>query len=126
MMAQVSVRYIVDDVVTAIAFYTELFGFDVQMHPAPTFAALTRDDLRLLLNAPTGPGGAARPARDGRRPEPGGWARMVLDVTDLDAEVARLRDAGATLRTDLVEGVGGRQVVVDDPSGNAVELFEPA
>ena len=125
-MAQVSVRYIVDDVVTAIAFYTELFGFDVQMHPAPTFAALTRDDLRLLLNAPTGPGGAARPARDGRRPEPGGWARMVLDVTDLDAEVARLRHAGATLRTDLVEGVGGRQVVVDDPSGNAVELFEPA
>ena len=125
-MTQVSVRYIVEDVDLAIAFYTETFGFEVQMHPAPTFAALTRGDLRLLLNAPTGPGGAARPALDGRRPEPGGWARIQLEVDDLDAAVRQVRDVGATLRTDLIEGVGGRQVLVDDPSGNAVELFEPA
>jgi predicted enzyme related to lactoylglutathione lyase len=125
-MSQVSVRYIVDDVDTAIAFYTDVFGFEVQMHPAPTFAALTRGDLRLLVNKPSGPGGAAQPASDGRRPEPGGWTRFQLEVTDLDAEVQRLREAGATFRTDLIEGVGGRQVVVDDPSGNAVELFEPA
>ena len=125
-MAQVSVRYIVDDVDVAIAFYRDVFGFDVQMHPAPTFAALTRGDLRLLLNAPSGPGGAARPARDGRRPEPGGWNRIIVKSTRLDAEVAALRKAGVRFRSDVVAGPGGRQILVEDPSGNPVELFEPA
>jgi catechol 2,3-dioxygenase-like lactoylglutathione lyase family enzyme len=121
----VSVRYIVDDVDAAVAFYTELLGFEVVMRPAPPFAMLARGDLRLLLNAPTGPGGAAQPMPDGRVPEPGGWNRFQLVVEDLDAEVARLRAAGATFRNEIVSGVGGRQVLLDDPAGNCVELFEP-
>lgn len=125
-MTQVSFRYIVDDVDEAIAFYRDLFGFEVDMHPGPGFAALSRGDLRLLLNTPTGPGGASQPMPDGRRPEPGGWSRILLEVTDLDGEVDSLRSAGAVLRSDVIEGIGGRQVIVDDPSGNAVELFEPA
>ena len=125
-MATVSVRYFVDDVNTAIAFYRDLLGFEVVMHPAPPFAMLDRGDLRLLLSAPGGGpgGGAAMP--DGRLPEPGGWNRFQLEVADLDAEVDRLRGAGATFRNEIVEGVGGRQILVDDPSGNCVELFEPA
>jgi catechol 2,3-dioxygenase-like lactoylglutathione lyase family enzyme len=121
----VSVRYIVDDVDAAVAFYTELLGFEVVMRPAPPFAMLARGDLRLLLNAPTGPGGAAQPMPDGRVPEPGGWNRFQLVVEDLDAEVARLRAAGATFRNEIVSGFGGRQVLLDDPAGNCVELFEP-
>jgi len=124
-VATVSVRYFVDDVDTAIAFYRDLLGFEVVMHPAPPFAMLDRGDLRLLLSAPGGGpgGGAAMP--DGRLPEPGGWNRFQIEVADLDAEVDRLRGAGATFRNEIVEGVGGRQILVDDPAGNCVELFEP-
>jgi len=124
-VATVSVRYFVDDVDTAIAFYRDLLGFEVVMHPAPPFAMLDRGDLRLLLSAPGGGpgGGAAMP--DGRLPEPGGWNRFQIEVADLDAEVDRLRGAGARFRNEIVEGVGGRQILVDDPAGNCVELFEP-
>jgi catechol 2,3-dioxygenase-like lactoylglutathione lyase family enzyme len=124
-MPAVSVRYIVDDVDDAIAFYCSQLGFDEVMHPAPTFAMLQRGPLRLVLSAPGGgPGGGAALA-DGTLPEPGGWNRFQLEVDDLDALAARLRDGGARLRSEIVEGVGGRQVIVDDPSGNPVELFEP-
>ena len=121
----VSVRYIVDDVDAAVAFYTEQLGFEVVMRPAPPFAMLARGDLRLLLNAPTGPGGAAQPMPDGRVPEPGGWSRFQIEVSDLGAEVERLRGEGATFRNEIVEGMGGRQILLDDPAGNCVELFEP-
>jgi catechol 2,3-dioxygenase-like lactoylglutathione lyase family enzyme len=123
-VATVSVRYFVDDVDAAIGFYRDLLGFEVVMHPAPPFAMLDRGDLRLLLSAPGGGpgGGAAMP--DGRLPEPCGWNRFQLEVADLDAEVDRLRGAGATFRNEIVEGVGGRQILVDDPAGNCVELFE--
>jgi catechol 2,3-dioxygenase-like lactoylglutathione lyase family enzyme len=120
-----TVRYFVDDVDAAIAFYTELLAFSLVMHPAPPFAIVERGDLRLLLSAPGGGpgGGAAMP--DGRLPEPGGWNRFQIEVSDLDAEVARLRTAGTTFRNEIVSGVGGRQILVDDPAGNCVELFEP-
>jgi catechol 2,3-dioxygenase-like lactoylglutathione lyase family enzyme len=107
-MTAVSVRYIVDDVDAAIAFYTERLGFTVELHPAPGFAMLSRGDLRLLVNASVGPGGASQPMPDGRRPEPGGWNRIQLQVDDLDREVQTLRDAGAQFRNDIVTGFGGR------------------
>jgi catechol 2,3-dioxygenase-like lactoylglutathione lyase family enzyme len=122
----VSVRYIVDDVDTAIAFYTEHLGFDVKMHPAPGFASLSRGDLQLLLNAPGGPGGAAQPMPDGRVPEPGGWNRIQLQVDDLAGQVETLRDAGARFRNEIVTGRGGKQILLEDPAGNPIELFEPA
>ena len=125
-MTPVSVRYIVDDVDAAIAFYTQRLGFSVELHPAPGFARLARGDLRLLLNTPGGRGGAAQPGLDGRLPEPGGWNRFQLEVDNLDAKVAALRDAGAALRMDVVEGMGGRQALIEDPAGNCVELFQPA
>ena len=125
-MSAVSVRYIVDDVDAAIAFYVELLGFAVELHPAPGFARLAQGDLRLLLSAPGGPGGAAQPMPDGREPQPGGWNRIQLEVIDLEGTVATLREAGARFRNEIVEGRGGRQILVDDPAGNAVELFEPA
>ena len=125
-MSQVSFRYFVHDMDETIAFYTECFGFEVDMHPGPGFAALSRGDLRLLFNTPSGPGGASQPMPDGRRPEPGGWNRILLTVEDLSSDVKALRDAGVTLRSDVIEGRGGRQILVDDPSGNPVELFEPA
>jgi catechol 2,3-dioxygenase-like lactoylglutathione lyase family enzyme len=120
-----TVRYFVDDVDAALGFYVDLLGFEVVMRPAPPFAMLRRDDLRLLLSAPGGGpgGGAAMP--DGRLPEPGGWNRFQIEVADLDAEVERLRAGGAAFRNEIVEGVGGRQILVDDPAGNCVELFEP-
>ncbi len=121
----VSVRYIVQDVDASIAFYTQHLGFGVEMHPAPTFAILARGDLRLLLNAPTGPGGAAQPMPDGRVPEPGGWNRFQLEVSDLAGKVETLRKAGAHFRNDIVTGIGGKQILIDDPSGNPIELFEP-
>lgn len=123
-MAIASVRYIVDDVPTAIAFYTEHLGFRVDLHPAPGFAALSRGPLRLLLNAP-GSGGAGQAMPDGRQPQPGGWSRIQLEVADLAGTVAALRDAGARFRNDIVTGQGGSQILVEDPSGNPVELFEP-
>lgn len=124
-MATVSVRYIVDDVDAAIEFYRDRLGFAEIMHPAPAFAMLSHGDLRLVLSAPGGGpgGGAAMP--DGTVPQPGGWNRFSLEVDDLDATVAALRAAGVAFRNDIVEGVGGRQVLVDDPSGNPVELFQP-
>lgn len=124
-MATVSVRYIVDDVDAAIAFYCGNLGFSEVMHPAPAFAMLSRGDLRLTLSAPGGGpgGGAAMP--DGRLPEPGGWNRFALEVSDLAGMVDRLRGNGARFRNDIVTGVGGKQILVEDPSGNPVELFEP-
>ena len=119
-------RYIVGDVEAAIAFYTRHLGFEVEMHPGPGFAALRRDDLRVLLNTPQGPGGSTQPATDGRVPAPGGWNRIQLEVDDLDAAIAALREAGAVFRTELAEGRGGRQILVDDPAGNCIELFEPS
>ncbi|HET8561236.1 MAG TPA: VOC family protein [Marmoricola sp.] len=124
-MATVSVRYIVDDVDASLRFYLDHLGFTEVMHPAPTFAMLTRGDLRLALSAPSALGGGGQQMPDGSAPEPGGWNRVMLEVDDLDAEVGRLRDAGVSFRNDVVEGVGGRQVLVEDPSGNLVELFQP-
>jgi catechol 2,3-dioxygenase-like lactoylglutathione lyase family enzyme len=112
-MATVSVRYIVDDVDVAISFYTQHLGFDLDLHPAPTFAILSRGDLRLLLNAPTGPGGAAQPMPDGRKPEPGGWNRIQLQVDDLATQVETLRRAGLRFRNDIVTGIGRQP----DPAG---------
>ncbi len=124
-MATVSVRYIVDDVDAAIVFYTEHLGFDEVMHPAPTFAMLSRGDLRLNLSAPSGQGGGGQAMPDGTRPEPGGWNRFAVEVPDLDATVQQLRAAGVHFRNDIVTGVGGKQILLDDPSGNPVELFQP-
>lgn len=124
-MAVVSVRYIVTDVEAAIAFYTEHLGFTVDLHPAPGFAMLSSGGLRLLLNAP-GAGGAGQAMADGTRPEPGGWNRIRLEVDDLATKVATLRSVGVRFRNDIVEGQGGRQILLDDPAGNPVELFEPS
>lgn len=117
-----SVRYIVSDLQEAIAFYRDHLGFAVDLHPGPGFAALSRDDLRLFLNVP-GAGGAGTA---GGRPQPGGWNRFQMETGDLDALTAELRDAGVSIRGGIVEGKGGRQVLAEDPSGNVVELFEPA
>jgi catechol 2,3-dioxygenase-like lactoylglutathione lyase family enzyme len=124
-MATVSVRYLVDDVDAAIDFYTRQLDFEEVMHPAPTFAMLSRGDLRLTLSAPSGAGGGGQAMPDGTRPEPGGWNRFALEVSDLAATVEGLRKAGVHFRNDIVTGVGGKQILVDDPSGNPVELFEP-
>jgi catechol 2,3-dioxygenase-like lactoylglutathione lyase family enzyme len=124
-MANVSVRYIVNDVDSAIAFYTGHLGFTVEMRPAPGFARLARGALRLLLNTPTGPGGAAQPMPDGRAPQPGGWNRIQLEVNDIAATVERLRADGCRFRSDVITGQGGKQILLDDPSGNPIELFEP-
>jgi len=123
-MATVSVRYIVDEVEEAIAFYTGRLSFSVELNPAPGFAVLSRGDLRLLLNEP-GAGGAGQPMPDGREPEPGGWNRIQLEVDDLAGEVGAIRDAGARFRNEIVEGRGGKQILLEDPSGNPIELFEP-
>lgn len=125
-MATVSVRYFVNDVDAAIAFYGERLGFDVDLHPAPGFAILSRGELRLLLNAPRGGGGAAQPMPDGREPEPGGWNRIQLEVEDLVDIVETLREAGARFRNEIVTGRRGKQILLDDPSGNPIELFQPA
>jgi catechol 2,3-dioxygenase-like lactoylglutathione lyase family enzyme len=122
-MATVWVRYIVNDVDAAIEFYERL-GFKVDMHPAPAFAALSLGELQLLLNTPTGPGGASQATPDGRRPEPGGWNRFQLRVKDLAREVDALKRAGVRFRNDIVTGIGGKQILLEDPSGNPVELFE--
>jgi catechol 2,3-dioxygenase-like lactoylglutathione lyase family enzyme len=125
-MATVSVRYIVTDVDAAIAFYCGHLGFHEDMHPAPSFAMLSRGDLRLVLSRPgAGPGGGGQAMPDGRLPESGGWNRFMLEVSDLAAMINTLRAAGVTFRNDLVTGIGGKQVLIEDPSGNPVELFEP-
>jgi catechol 2,3-dioxygenase-like lactoylglutathione lyase family enzyme len=123
-MPDVSVRYIVDDVDTAIEFYTRLLGFEVVMHPAPPFAMLSRGAFQLLLSQPSGQGGGGKILDDGRTPSPGGWNRFQLVVDDVRAEAERLRSAGVPFRSDVIEGVGGRQALIEDPSGNAIELFE--
>ncbi len=124
-MATVSVRYIVHDVDAAIAFYCQQHGFDEMMHPAPTFAMLTRGDLRLALSAPSGAGGGGQAMPDGTRPSPGGWNRLMLEVDDLDGTVELLRKSGARFRNDIVTGFGGKQILLEDTSGNPIELFEP-
>jgi catechol 2,3-dioxygenase-like lactoylglutathione lyase family enzyme len=124
-MATVSVRYIVNDVDQAIAFYCDRLGFREDMHPAPTFAMLSRGDLRLVLSAPGGGPGGGQAMPDGTPPQPGGWNRFSLEVSGLDALVETLRNSGAHFRNNIVNGVGGRQILLDDPSGNPVELFEP-
>jgi catechol 2,3-dioxygenase-like lactoylglutathione lyase family enzyme len=124
-MATVSVRYIVDDVDAAIDFYCRELGFAEIMHPAPSFAMLTRGDLRLVLTAPGGGPGGGQAMPDGTLPQPGGWNRFQLELEDLEATVARLREHGARFRTEIITGVGGKQALVEDPAGNPIELFEP-
>lgn len=124
-MPTVSVRYIVDDVDAAIAFYCRYLGFEEAMHPAPPFAIVVRGDLRLLLSAPSGQGGGGQAMSDGTKPAPGGWNRISLEVFDLASTVESLRNDGVHCRSDIVTGVGGNQILIDDPSGNPVELFEP-
>ncbi|UPK76383.1 VOC family protein [Nocardioidaceae bacterium SCSIO 66511] len=123
-MGTVTVRYIVHDVDEAIAFYRDRLGFAEVMHPAPSFAMLAYDDLRLALSSPSGRGGGGQAMSDGTVPEPGGWNRFSLPVDDLDRMVSQLDAAGVRRRSEIIEGVAGRQVLVNDPSGNPVELFE--
>jgi len=124
-MAAVQVRYIVHDVDAAIPFYTELLGFKLEMHPAPPFAMLSRGDLRLVLSAPNPMGGGGQAMPDGTRPEPGGWNRFAIEVEDLAGLAERLRESGARFRNEIVTGVGGLQILLEDPSGNPIELFQP-
>jgi catechol 2,3-dioxygenase-like lactoylglutathione lyase family enzyme len=122
--ASIRVRYIVDDVPAAVAFYGKL-GFKVDGQFGGTFAALSRGDVQLLLSPTKGPGGASQPMPNGQRPAPGGWNRIVLNTPDIQAEVARLRNEGVHFRNDIITGLGGKQILVDDPSGNPIELFQP-
>ncbi|MGB7257002.1 MAG: VOC family protein [Pseudolabrys sp.] len=124
-MATVQVRYIVHDVDAAITFYCGHLGFREIMHPAPAFAMLSRGDLRLVLSAPNPSAGGGQSMPDGTKPAPGGWNRFAVEVDDIAAKVAELRAAGVHFRNDIVTGVGGKQIIADDPSGNPVELFEP-
>jgi catechol 2,3-dioxygenase-like lactoylglutathione lyase family enzyme len=120
----VNVRYMVDDVEESIAFYTKLLDFEILTSAPPAFADVKRGNLRLLLSGPKS--SAGRPMSDGTKPGPGGWNRIHFIVDDIDKEIGRLRDGGATFRNDVVEGPGGKQVLLQDPSGNFVELFQPA
>ena len=122
-MTTVNVRYMVDDVDAAVAFYTTHLGFTLISSAAPAFADVSRGDLRLLLSGPTSSAGRAMP--DGRRPASGGWNRFQLIVDDIAGEVARLRSAGVTFRNDIIKGPGGQQILIEDPAGNVVELFQP-
>lgn len=124
-MATVQVRYIVNDVAAAIKFYTEQLGVKLEMHPAPPFAMLSRHGLRLVLSAPNPSGGGGQPMSDGTQQIPGGWNRFAIEVNDISALVETLRKAGVHFRNDIVTGVGGKQAIIDDPSGNPVELFQP-
>lgn len=123
-MGKISVRYIVNDVDAAIPFYTGMLDFKVDMHPAPGFASLSRGDLQLLLNR-TGAGGAGQVMPDGRLPASGGWNRVQIEVEDLEATVAKLKSAGGRFRNEVVTGNGGKQILIEDPSGNPIELFQP-
>ena len=124
-MATVQVRYIVEDVDSAILFYTEQLGFKLIMHPAPPFAMLSRNDLRLVLSAPNPSGGGGQPMPDGTQQEPGGWNRFAIEVTNIEKVVELLRKAKVHFRNNIVTGVGGKQIIINDPSGNPIELFEP-
>ena len=123
-MPSVHVRYMVNDVEAAIAFYTGIFGFELLSDAAPAFADVARGELRLLLSGPAS--SAGRPMPDGRRPEPGGWNRIHFVVDDLESEIARLTATGVTFRNEVVRGPGGAQILIEDPSGNPIELFHPA
>ena len=120
------VRYIVDDVDATIAFYKGNLGFHVTAQSGPYFAILARENMQLVLSPRKGPGGGSQPMPDGRTPEPGGWNRIIVRSGDLDGEVATLKKAGVSFRNEIVAGPGGRQILLEDPSGNLVELFEPA
>lgn len=124
-MAKVQVRYIVNDVDEAIKFYTTHLGFNLVMHPAPPFAMLSRNDLRLVLSAPNPSGGGGQSMADGTQQAPGGWNRFAIEVNDLSTFIKPLQKAGVHFRNEIVTGVGGKQVIIDDPSGNPIELFEP-
>ena len=124
-MSTVSIRYIVNDVDAAIAFYRDRLGFTEVMHPAPAFAMLSRGDLRLLLSSAGGGPGGGQAMPDGSLPQPGGWNRFAIEVADLASTVSGLRDQGVRFRNEIVTGVGGKQILAEDPSGNPVELFEP-
>jgi catechol 2,3-dioxygenase-like lactoylglutathione lyase family enzyme len=123
-MSKVNVRYIVTDVDAAITFYTHLLGFKLELHPAPGFASLSRGDLQLLLNRP-GAGGAGQAMPDSQLPSPGGWNRIQIAVEDLDETVEKLKHAGGRFRNQIVTGNGGKQILIEDPSGNPIELFQP-
>jgi len=120
------VRYIVNDVDAAIAFYTRHLEFRVTAQSGPYFAILEREHLQLVLSPPKGPGGGSQPMPDGRRPEPGGWNRIIVQSSNLEDDVQALKNAGVKFRNEIVSGPGGRQILLEDPSGNPVELFEPA
>ena len=123
---ELMIRYIVNDVDAAVGFYTERLGFTVSGQSGPHFALLTRGNLQLVLSPPKGPGGGSQPMRDGRRPEPGGWNRIIVRSSNLEQDVEALRKDDVKFRNDIVAGPGGRQILIEDPSGNLVELFEPA
>jgi catechol 2,3-dioxygenase-like lactoylglutathione lyase family enzyme len=125
-MNTVRVRYMVNDLEPAVTFYTKNLGFRVKQQVSPNFAMLSRGNLELVLSTPFGPGGAARPMPDGRKPEPGGWNRIIINVDDLAGEVARLRNSKLQFRNDIVTGPGGSEILLDDPSGNPIELFQPS
>jgi predicted enzyme related to lactoylglutathione lyase len=125
-MNTVRVRYMVNQLDPAVEFYTKYLGFQVKQERRPNFAMLSKGNLELVLSTPFGPGGAAKPMSDGRKAEPGGWNRIIINVDDLSAEVARLRKAQLHFRNDIVSGPGGSEILLDDPSGNPVELFQPA
>lgn len=125
-MSKVRVRYMVNELDPAVKFYTEHLGFQVERESKPNFAMLERGNLELVLSTPYGPGGAAKPMADGRKAEPGGWSRIILNVPDLKAEVARLKEAHLHFRNEVASGPGGSEILVDDPSGNPVELFQAA
>jgi catechol 2,3-dioxygenase-like lactoylglutathione lyase family enzyme len=122
-MSKVNVRYIVSDVDAAIPFYTDMLGFKLEMHPAPGFASLSRGDLQLLLNQP-GAGGAGQAMAGGQQPVPGGWNRIQIEIENLEATVEKLKRAGGRFRNEIVTGNGGKQILIEDPSGNPIELFQ--
>lgn len=125
-MDTIRVRYMINDLDPAVTFYTKHLGFQIKQQSRPNFALLSRGPLDLILSTPFGPGGAAKPMLDGRHAEPGGWNRIIINVDDLEAEVAKFREAGIKFRNEIATGPGGSEILLDDPSGNPIELFQPA